>query len=240
MRQGSLCGAVALMLLLSTSPAPAMPLEDPLENLNRRIHAFNQSVQTNVLNPAVDLYRRITTPGFRSTVRNAVANLNEPIVALSGLAAGQTGIALNAAARFGINSTLGLGGIHDRAAAMGYPRRSFGLGDTLCGWGVPSGPFVILPLFGPFTLRDAGAWVATSAALSQAIGPDLVLGWSTTDALIGYERHQHELLRIETEALDSYAVHRTIYLQRRATVCANDRAWLEQQEEGDEEVEPGR
>jgi phospholipid-binding lipoprotein MlaA len=240
MWQRSLPGIVACTLLLSAPPALASAAHDPFEGVNRRIHAFNRSLQVHVLTPVANAYRSLTSPGTRQGVANAVSNLGEPIVAASGLAAGQVDVALNAAVRFGINSTLGLGGVVDRAAEMGYPPRAFGPADALCSWGVPSGPFLMLPVLGPSTVRDAGAWIATSTALSQALGSDVLVGWSAGNAFTTYERFQPELDRIDAEALDGYAVYRSIHLHRRAASCAVDRAGLAQAEEVAEEDEAVR
>jgi phospholipid-binding lipoprotein MlaA len=89
---------------------------------------------------------------------------------------------------------------------------------------VPSGPFVVLPLLGPSTLRDAGALVATSAALSQTLGSDVYFAWSGSDAFVGYAELHDELERIDAQSLDAYAVHRSAHRQRRAAVCPTDRA----------------
>jgi phospholipid-binding lipoprotein MlaA len=120
-------------------------------------------------------------------------------------------------------STLGLGGVHDRAAGLGFPRQAFAVADAVCRWGVPSGPFLVLPLLGPSTLRDASALVATSAALSQIVGSDIYFAWSGTDALADYAQIHRELVRIDTQSLDAYAVYRSAFLQRRAAVCGVDR-----------------
>jgi phospholipid-binding lipoprotein MlaA len=88
---------------------------------------------------------------------------------------------------------------------------------------VPSGPFVVLPLLGPSTLRDAGALVATSATLSQTVGPEFYFAWTTSDIFVGYAQLHHELNRIDEHSLDAYAVYRSAYLQRRAATCATDR-----------------
>jgi phospholipid-binding lipoprotein MlaA len=225
LRRGLRTLAVGI-LLAAAQPAPARATGDPFETVNRRTHAFNQEVRARVLGPLVEFYHATTTPGIRRRVANAFANLGEPLTAVSGLAAGDVALARNAAARFGINSTLGLGGLRDQAAAMGYPRRPFGVADALCSWNVPSGPFLVLPLLGPSTLRDAGALVATSTALSQALGPDVFLAWSTGDALVSYAALHHALDRIDAESLDAYAVYRSAYLQRRAAACPADRVRL--------------
>jgi phospholipid-binding lipoprotein MlaA len=222
-------GAVALALAataLQAGPARADAAAgaDPFEAVNRRIHAFNQGVRANVLGPLAELYLAATPAEVRRGIGDALANLNEPITALSGLAAGEVPVAMNAAARFGINSTLGLGGVRDRAGAMGYPRQPFGVADVACRWGVPSGPFVVLPLLGPSTLRDAGALAAAGAALSQALGPDVYLAWSGGDLFVAYAERHPDLARVDAQSLDAYAVHRSAYLQRRAARCPIDRA----------------
>ncbi|HYZ30848.1 MAG TPA: MlaA family lipoprotein [Crenalkalicoccus sp.] len=216
--------AVALALCLALPGAGrAAAAPDPLEPVNRRVHAFNELVRARVLHPLAALYRAQVPAELRQEVANAAANLREPITAASGLAAGELGIAANAVARFGINSTLGWGGLHDRAAELGFPRRPFGVADAVCAWGAPSGPFLVLPLLGPSTLRDAAATAAAGVALSQAIGPDAYLAWSGGDALVGYVEADPELARIAAESLDGYAVLRSAYLQRRAEACAVDR-----------------
>jgi len=217
--------AIALGLAIAvTRPLPARAdSADPFEAVNRRIHTFNRSVQARVLGPVAELYLSAVPAGVRNSVRNALANLTEPMAALSGMAVGDFDLAANAAARFGINSTLGLAGVADRATAMGYPRRTFGAADVLCSWGVPRGPFLVLPVLGPSTLRDAGALVATSAAISQALGTDVYAAWSGTELFVGYAQIHHELERVDAGSLDPYAVYRSAYLQRRAAVCAIDR-----------------
>lgn len=221
-RRAAIAVAAALLAAAAASPARAAA-DDPFEAANRRVHAFNQVVRARVLGPLAELYLSAVPAEVRRSVGNALANLNEPITALSGLAAGELGLAANAAARFGINSTLGLAGVRDRAAEMGYPRRAFGLADAACRWGVPRGPFLVLPLLGPSTLRDAGALMAQSAALSQALGSEVVLAWRTGDAFVGYADLHPELERTDALALDPYAVYRSAYLQRRAAACPTDR-----------------
>ncbi|GGC68147.1 hypothetical protein GCM10011504_52640 [Siccirubricoccus deserti] len=225
MRLRSLCRLAACAALLAAAqPATVRAAGDPFEAVNRRIHTFNRSVQTKVLGPLAELYLSATSAEIRRGVVNVLANLNEPITAVSGLAAGNARLAANAATRFGINSTLGLAGVHDPAAAMGYPRQAFGIADAICSWGVPSGPFVVLPLLGPSTLRDAGALVATSVTLSQTLGSDVYFAWSGSDLFVGYAQLHRELERIDAESLDTYAVYRSAYLQRRAAVCPTNRA----------------
>ena len=214
-------------LALAWPAGPALAEPDPFESVNRRVHALNSLARRWVLAPLAEAYQATTTPRLRRGIAQAFANLNEPLTLASSLAAGEPQLAWNAAARFGINTTLGLGGLRDPAAGLGYPPQPLTPGDALCRWGVPSGPYLVLPLLGPSTLRDAGALAATSATLSQALGSDLFLAWSGGDALVSYAGLHESLARIEAEALDPYAVYRSAFQQRRAAACPVDRASAE-------------
>ena len=166
----------------------------------------------------------------RDAAARALANLGEPVTVAAALAAGETGIAANAARRFGINLTLGLGGVRDEAASRGHAPHPFTLADTACRWGVPSGPYLVLPILGPATLRDATAQALSAAALAQLLGSDAVLAWGSADAMAAYAAAHPALERLEAEALDSYAALRSVTLQRRAAACPVDRAALAAEE----------
>lgn len=209
----------ALILLTA---GPALAANDPFEGANRRVHALNLALHSHVFSPLATLYRTHTPHAVRQGVTHAVANLAEPITAVSATLAGEFAQAGNAAACFAINSTLGIGGTRDAAAALGYPRAAMGLGDALCRWGVPSGPFLMLPIFGPSTLRDAAALAATSTALAHTVGSDALLAWSVTEHFNAYAKQHPMILRISTESLDPYATFRSAYLQRRAAACPVD------------------
>jgi phospholipid-binding lipoprotein MlaA len=206
-------------------PGPPAAIEDPrLEAVNRQIHAFNAAAQAQVLGPLAAFYRAQTPPALRRGIAGVAATLREPVTALSGLAAGRTDIARDAAARFAINLTLGWGGTRDRATELGYPSRPFAPADALCAWGVPAGPFLVLPLLGPATLRDAGGGLAAGLALSLALGPDVTAGWTAADAFIGYAEAGAWLAHADAFALDAYAAARNAYRQRRLRACPQDAA----------------
>ena len=113
--------------------------------------------------------------------------------------------------------------MRDAAAERGWPRRGAVPADALCAWGVPSGPYVVLPILGPSTLRDAGALLASSTGLAHVLGPQVFLPWRGGDMLVQYSAIAPEIRRVEASALDPYAVYRSAYLQRRAATCAPDR-----------------
>ena len=224
--------ALAAALLLAPVAAQAQAAGDPLEPVNRYVHGFNLLAQRHVLGPAASAYITWTPASEREGIGNAVANLGEPVTAASALLAGEPRMAAKATLRFGINTTLGLGGVRDAAAEFGYRRASLGLGDALCRWGVPAGPYLVLPLFGPTTLRDAGGLIATSLALSQVVGADALLAWSAGAGFVDYAAWHPELDRLERGALDGYAALRSIHRQRRAATCATDPQIDEEEEDG--------
>ncbi|WP_431282818.1 MlaA family lipoprotein [Humitalea sp. 24SJ18S-53] len=226
----ALCG----MLLFAGQAAPAWAADDPFEDTNRWIHGFNRAVQTMVLNPLVEAYHAVAPERLRLGIGNAMTNLAEPMTAVTGLFAGRFELAANAVTRFGINSTIGIVGIHDRASEMGYPRQRFTAADTLCSWGVPSGPFLVLPLLGPSSLRDAGARIGVALALSEVLGSEPVLAFAGSEAFVGYAQIHDEVRRVEADSLDPYAVYRSAYRQQRAAMCETDRQVLMAGAEEDE------
>ena len=204
-------------------PGPAAASPDPLEAVNRRVHAFNLLAQAYALDPLASLWRAHVPDAARQGIGQAVGNIGEPLTALSGLAAGEWDLAWHAVARFGLNTTLGWAGWWDAAAEHGYARRPMAPGDAVCAWGVPSGPYLVLPLLGPSSLRDAAAALAVNVALAQGVGSGPVAGYQGADAFLVYDRVQAPLRRLEAESLDPYASLRSAWLQRRAARCPSDR-----------------
>ncbi len=214
---------LALATCLTLAPTLCWATGDPLEPVNRRIHGFNKLAQAHVLTPAARAYTAWTPASVRAGVARAFANLAEPVTAASALMAGETEIAASAALRFAINTTLGLGGVRDAAEAMGYRHRPMAVADALCRWGVPSGPYLVLPLLGPSSLRDAAGMVATSFALSQVAGAEAMVAWSAGASWVDYAELAPAVAGVEARALDSYATWRSLYRQRRSAVCEADR-----------------
>jgi len=223
---------LAAGLAIAAAPAAAHAMADPLEAVNRQVHAFNVLAQRHVLGPAAAAYMAWTPTPVREGIGNALANLGEPVTAASALLAGEPRTAAKAVVRFGINTTLGYGGVRDAAAERGYLRASRGLADALCRWGVPAGPYVVLPLLGPSTVRDAGGMIVTSVTLTHAVGVEAVLAWKAGTGFVEYAAWHPELDRVERGALDSYATLRSIHYQRRSVTCPTDPL---PEEEGEEE-----
>ena len=129
--------------------------DDPWEPLNRGIYAVNDVVDTVTLKPLAKGYK-VITPGFmRRGVSNFFANLQEPMNIINNLLQGKGRNALSDTARLVMNSTVGIGGLFDVASSAGLEEHDEDFGQTLAKWGVPAGPFVMVPILGPRTLRDA-------------------------------------------------------------------------------------
>ncbi|WP_435389259.1 MlaA family lipoprotein [Halomonas ramblicola] len=153
---------VALMavVLLGGCASTGTPEErhpdDPWEDFNRKVFAFNEVVDRYALKPVARGYRFVTPDPVQTGVGNFFANLGEPRTALNSLLQGKPGNAGVATARFLINTTVGIGGLWDFATHMEITGREEDFGQTLGAWGVGEGPYLVLPLLGPSTVRDTG------------------------------------------------------------------------------------
>ncbi len=201
---------------------------DPWEGFNRKMFGLNNAIDGVVLAPAAQLYRAVTFKKQRRGIRNFLDNLKTPVVLINDLLQGEFKRAGNTASRFVINTTVGFGGMGDPAERIGIPQHSEDFGQTLAVWGVDSGPYLILPVFGPSTLRD-GFGAGTGLAMDPAI-------WIRTDAasLFRYSRAGvsgisirepliEPLEEIRANSLDEYASFRSFYLQARKREIANGR-----------------
>jgi phospholipid-binding lipoprotein MlaA len=133
----------------------ALDVDDPWESLNRRMYHFNYRLDQWVMLPAVRVYRTATPRLVRRGVSNFFANLGEVSTLVNSLAQFKGERAMNTTARLLFNTVLGVGGLWDPASRMGLPRHSEDFGQTLGFYGMPDGPYLILPALGPSNLRDA-------------------------------------------------------------------------------------
>lgn len=145
----------------------ALNVYDPLESWNRRVYHFNYRFDEWVFLPVVDGYRYIT-PGFlRSGVSNFFNNLGDVPNLLNSLLQFKGQRSMETTGRLLLNTTIGIAGLWDPATMMGLPRQSEDFGQTLGFYGLPGGPYIVLPILGPSNLRDTGGLVFDFAAESQ-------------------------------------------------------------------------
>lgn len=206
-------------------PAPRAEPEannDPLEPLNRQIFDLNLFIDRIVLKPAAQGYVAAVPEVGRNTVRHFLDNLNEPIVFANNLMQGEFKRAHDTFARFLFNSTFGLGGLMDLASESGLEKQSGDLGQTLYSWGAPDGPYLVVPIFGPSSLRDAigGAvqgyanpygYISSGAAIDEANW-----GRRVTSGVDQRARNLDTFDEIQRNAIDLYAETRSVYRQHRA------------------------
>ena len=132
--------------------------QDPWEGFNRRVFAFNERLDAYVLKPVAQGYRRVTPGWFRQTTGRFFANLNDARSGVHSLLQWEWRQAGHNLGRFSLNSTLGIGGLFDVASSSGLDRYPEDLGLTLGRWGVPEGPYLVIPVLGPSTVRDGLAF----------------------------------------------------------------------------------
>lgn len=129
--------------------------EDPWEPMNRSIYAFNDTVDRVTLKPLAKGYRAVAPGPVRKGIANFFHNLMTPASSLNNFLQGKPANGFSELGRFAVNSTIGIGGVLDVATASGIEEFEEDFGQTAAVWGVPDGPYVMLPFLGPSTLRDA-------------------------------------------------------------------------------------
>ena len=190
---------------------------DPFEKFNRGVLSVNRVVDRFVMDPITIVYRFVFPEMVRRSIDRCFDNLNSTstlvndIFQLEWSDAGMTG------ARLVVNSTAGIGGLFDPAARWGMEAHVSDFGQTLAIAGAPSGPYFMLPLLGPSTVRD-GVGIGVDALFHPTFfilaGTD-VLFFSTTSGLTERARHYEELKALEESSIDYYAALRSGFYQNR-------------------------
>lgn len=203
--------------MLSASIAEA---NDPFEDINRKVWAFNEFLDNNLAKPTAEIYTSLAPNFVEVGMSNFFRNINELDNTANQLLQGHPVLALNDFTRFLINSTIGIGGFIDVGSRIGLQRHDEDFGQTLGAWGVSTGPFLMLPLYGPTTPRGlAGKSVSSVLGGTFAIEEDDVkLGITALDALETRARY------LEVEPLiigDRYSFIRDSYLQYQEFEASN-------------------
>lgn len=138
-----------------TACAPAKPrTDDPWEKFNRQTFAFNQTMDRVAIRPAAQTYRTVTPAPVRRSIGNFFTNTRLPVTVVNELLQGAPRDALVTSSRFAVNFTFGIAGFFDPASKMGVPLSDQDFSVTLAKWGVPDGPYLVVPFLGPTTARD--------------------------------------------------------------------------------------
>jgi len=151
----ALAATVAAVLAGCATPAPRR--DDPYEKFNRKMYAFNDFADRVAIRPVAVGYRKVTNDTSRRLISNFFANVKSPITIVNDVLQWQPKYAFTQTSRLVINTTVGVLGLFDPASEMGIDAHTTDFGVTLARWGVPEGPYLVLPLFGPTTGRDLPA-----------------------------------------------------------------------------------
>ena len=213
-----LCAIVAFILSI-TNIAVADENDDPLEPINRVIFEFNEVVDDNILEPVAKGYKYVTPDPVEKGISNFFSNLGEINTIANDLLQLKFQQAAKDSLRFVVNSTIGVLGVFDVATTLGLSKNKEDFGQTLGFWGVPNGPYLVLPFLGPSSFRDApGAFV------DYELSPVEQLHHEEKQALriIDIIETRAKLLRatkiLDTAAKDKYIFIRESYLQKRESL----------------------
>lgn len=206
---------------------------DPWEGLNRKTFAFNDALDQAVLKPVAKGYEKVT-PGFvREGVNNFFGNLEDVGTGLNNFLQGKVGQGLSDTGRVVVNTVLGVFGLWDVATPMGLEKHDEDFGQTLGSWGVPPGPYFVIPILGPSTVRDAPARFVDPQWYWPRVLDNDTLYWS----IFGVDkvRQRANLLKAETlldeAAIDRYTFIRDAWWQRRRNQVYDGNPPKEKEEE---------
>ncbi|MES2901629.1 MAG: VacJ family lipoprotein [Pseudomonadota bacterium] len=218
---------VAIVVLAGLSSACASvsgagPVhQDPWEGFNRNMFRFNETLDRALVKPAATTYVKAVPEPVRTGLSNVLGNIADVWSVANHLLQGELRVGMEMSARVLLNTTVGLAGLMDPATSAGLPRRSEDFGQTIGRWGVASGPYLVLPLLGPSTVRDAAAVLVDRRAAPSTLASNSAAANSIT-ALEGLATRAAlldagELL--DQIALDKYTFVRDVFLtQRREAV----------------------
>lgn len=210
------CLLTAVVLLQACATVAHPDRRDPLESMNRSIYGFNDKLDTALVKPVAKVYRDVTPSWFRAGVGNFFNNIEDVWSTANNVLQGRGVYALDSAKRVVVNSTVGLLGTFDIASKMDIDKHFTNFGLTLGRWGIGPGPYVVLPLIGPSSVRDiAGMPLDRQGNLITYVGDE---GTRTGATALNLMNLRATYLQagdvVDGAALDKYSFIRDAYLQR--------------------------
>ncbi len=237
--------AVVLVALLAGCASTAGSSRDPLEPMNRAVFRFNDFFDENLYKPVAKGYVAVVPSPIRTGIHNVLANIDDLVICLNNVLQGKVPEAASDFMRFVINSTFGLGGLIDVASEARLEKHNEDFGQTLGWWGVPSGPYVVIPFWGPSNFRDGPALIVTyktyplTPAAKEAYPGHWVatLNGVRTVSLIDVRANLLQTTNLlDDAALDRYRFVRDAYTQRRRNLVYDGQPPLEPEDEVDDEL----
>ena len=222
------------MIGCASIPAGTQPsAQDPWESFNRSVFSFNEVLDDYLLKPVTTGYRYVVPSVARDGINNFFGNYNDIYSAVNQLLQGNPGVAAKGLMRVVVNTVFGLGGFIDMATPGGLAKNKADFGQTFGVWGIPSGPYVVLPCFGPSSVRDTfGPAAEIESDYLLRLLPDVALRNSLTGLRIVNARNNYyqagDLL--EGAAIDKYSFVRDGYIQRRQYQIDQSKAGYDDEE----------
>lgn len=196
-------------------PNPPNP-NDPYENYNRHAYKMNKKLDQVIFKPVACLYKNVMPSPIRKGVNNFLGNLGQIPAVINDILQVNLPQAGRDVARFAINTTLGLGGLLDIASCAGFEKYPQDFGLTLAKWGYCSSSYLVLPILGPSTVRDAIAWPAYYTMTVYPYIPDYTFRYSLLGLdFIDLRTQFLDLDPVIEQSFDPYVFERDAYLQRR-------------------------
>lgn len=198
--------------------------QDPWQGMNRGIYKFNDAIDRAILKPVAKGYDKVIPKPIDKGVDNVLSNIGDVVVLFNDILQLKLVQSASDAGRLLLNSTLGLAGIFDVASPLGMPKHNEDFGQTLGRWGTPSGPYLVLPFFGPSTLRDSVGILPDGAVNSVVLNE---IGIDELDERLIYSgisivNVRQSLLGasdlLDNSGADPYTFLRESYLQRRGNL----------------------
>ena len=231
---GTLTSMACVGLLLAgcaTAPPPEdkeavaafKEANDPYEPFNRAMLDFNLALDKAILRPVTSAYLEIVPDPLQTNVHNFLQNLRGPVIFANDLFQGELDRASTALLRFAMNSTFGILGINDFAAEVGIEKHDEDFGQTLAIWEVESGPYLVLPIFGPSSPRDGVGLLADTLIdpFTWLTPLEFRLGRSFGTAVDKRARNFDQINDLEKNSLDFYSAVRSLYRQKRRDEIRN-------------------
>lgn len=212
---------VSLMVFLqacaTTASVTASDPRDPFESMNRQVTVFNDAIDAAFFKPVAKAYAQVVPSLVRQGVRNFFGNLSDVWSLANNAAQLKFKATGETALRLGLNTFLGVGGLLDIATDMGFERHRADFGLTLGHWGVPAGPYLVLPMLGPSTLRDAASMpVDWQGDVSRQSASANKRNWTLVLKITDTREGLLQIVDAVKEAsLDPYSFTRDAYLQKR-------------------------
>jgi len=225
--------ALVLALLQGCAMSPNANPRDPWEPFNRNIASFNDGLDDAVVKPVATAYQHVTPQIMRTGVNNFFGNISDVWSLVNNVLQLKPAESVETLFRVGVNTTLGLVGLIDVASELRLERHTEDFGQTLGYWGMPAGPYVVLPLLGPSTLRDSLSLPVDAKGNLVGRVDDVALRNSLiTLRLVDVRANLLSAGRLlDAAALDKYSFTRDAYLQRRRGLVKEQNSGVDTDEE---------